>query len=324
MLKDTFKWHACVEKVETTPCGGKVEVSLLGYSDYPFGGCISIGGSGEALAKEIAYCMNNGTRDNTDMDVNSLYPTHPENKEWNDNTDLYRLMFNSTYWAEGQRKPTDKLIIGGMAMHADRHGHAFTLCNSRPNELNVSLQNYIEDVIFNDPATIVKWKDGTKTVVKVQEGDEFDPMVGLAMCIAKKAMGNQGNYFEVFKKWCEPWYKEKRIQEFNEVIMDGSIGEIFENIRKSLSRGFKEGLKVKTQESPVLGKVINCKEDGGGFTLTLDEGHHCIYCKHCERRNDIYLCMNPIIAINEIKAPQFMSCPEWEKMPEPKNETDEK
>ena len=42
----------------------------------------------------------------------------------------------------------------------------------------------IKNVIFNDPATIVFWEDGTKTVVKCQDGDEFDPEKGLAMAIA--------------------------------------------------------------------------------------------------------------------------------------------
>lgn len=59
----------------------------------------------------------------------------------------------------------------------------------------------ITNVIFNDPATIVFWADGTKTVVKCQEGDIYSPETGLAMAISKKALGNQGNYCEVFKKW---------------------------------------------------------------------------------------------------------------------------
>lgn len=59
----------------------------------------------------------------------------------------------------------------------------------------------IEKVIFNSPATIVLWKDGTKTIVKCGELDIYDPEKGLAMAISKKALGNQGNYFEVFKKW---------------------------------------------------------------------------------------------------------------------------
>ena len=58
----------------------------------------------------------------------------------------------------------------------------------------------IEKVIFNEPATIVLWSDNTKTVVKA-ENDTFDPEKGLAMAIAKKALGNQGNYYNTFKKW---------------------------------------------------------------------------------------------------------------------------
>ena len=45
--------------------------------------------------------------------------------------------------------------------------------------------NPIKKVIFNDPATIVFWKDGTKTVVKRQEGAEFDYEKGLAMAICR-------------------------------------------------------------------------------------------------------------------------------------------
>lgn len=59
----------------------------------------------------------------------------------------------------------------------------------------------IKDVIFNDPATIVLWEDGTKTVVKCQEGDTYSKELGLAMCISKKYLGNKGNFNEVFKKW---------------------------------------------------------------------------------------------------------------------------
>lgn len=59
----------------------------------------------------------------------------------------------------------------------------------------------IEKVIFNTPATVVIWKDGTKSIVKAGYGDIYDPEKGLAMAIAKKALGNKGNYYEIFKKW---------------------------------------------------------------------------------------------------------------------------
>lgn len=62
----------------------------------------------------------------------------------------------------------------------------------------------IEKVIFNNPATIVLWKDGTKTVVKSQPGDVFDEEKGLAMAISKRALGTNksgGNYYEQFRLW---------------------------------------------------------------------------------------------------------------------------
>lgn len=60
----------------------------------------------------------------------------------------------------------------------------------------------IKKVIFHDPATIVLWEDGTKTVVKCQEGDTYSKEIGLAMCMLKKYMGNKGNFNNVFKEYC--------------------------------------------------------------------------------------------------------------------------
>lgn len=65
----------------------------------------------------------------------------------------------------------------------------------------------IKNVIFNDPATIVMWSDGTKTVVKA-ENEPYDPEKGLAMAYVKKFEGNQGNYYNLFRKWL-PEKKER-------------------------------------------------------------------------------------------------------------------
>lgn len=67
----------------------------------------------------------------------------------------------------------------------------------------------IKNVIFNSPATIVYWVDGTKTVVKAQD-EPFDPEKGIVMAIAKKAFGNSGNYFNRVKKWTNQ-YNEKHV-----------------------------------------------------------------------------------------------------------------
>ena len=58
----------------------------------------------------------------------------------------------------------------------------------------------IKEVKFNYPATIVFWKDGTKTMVKLQEGDIFDSDKAIAMCFMKKMFFNEGKYYNEIKK----------------------------------------------------------------------------------------------------------------------------
>lgn len=85
----------------------------------------------------------------------------------------------------------------------------------------------IKKVIFNDPATIVFWSNGEKTVVKCQEEDVFDPEKGLAMAITKMALGNKGNYFKEIKKWLPKQDEE----ECNAITPQ----EVFEMIRNRCS-----------------------------------------------------------------------------------------
>lgn len=59
----------------------------------------------------------------------------------------------------------------------------------------------VQKVIYNNPATIVIWDDGTKTVVSCNEGDEYDRKIGLLLCFAKKLFGNGGKYNDVIRKW---------------------------------------------------------------------------------------------------------------------------
>lgn len=58
----------------------------------------------------------------------------------------------------------------------------------------------IESVIFHDPATIVYWKDGTKTVVKAQN-EKFDKEKGMLAAIAKKVYGNNGSFNNIIKRF---------------------------------------------------------------------------------------------------------------------------
>lgn len=94
--------------------------------------------------------------------------------------------------------------------------------------------NSIRKVIFNNPATIVLWSDGTKTVVKCNERDDFDPEKGLAMAICKKHFGG-GFYNDVFKKWIP--------EETPEIEIDGQItmtdiAEKFQRLAKAAKSVF--------------------------------------------------------------------------------------
>lgn len=56
-----------------------------------------------------------------------------------------------------------------------------------------------EKVIINNPATVIYWTDGTKTVVKCHKEDTFDAEKGIVMATLKKICGNTGSFNEYLK-----------------------------------------------------------------------------------------------------------------------------
>lgn len=112
----------------------------------------------------------------------------------------------------------------------------------------------IKNVIFNEPATIVFWEDGTKTVVKCQDGDIFDPEKGLTMAITKKVYGNKGNYCEEIKKWVNPYYAE--LEEADSIVDDflAKLRKSCEDINEKLGFGFNRSTEMTKEESKALFK----------------------------------------------------------------------
>ena len=53
-----------------------------------------------------------------------------------------------------------------------------------------SIDIKVTKVIYHNPATIVFWSDGTKTVVKCDKNDTYDPEKGFYIACAKKLFGN--------------------------------------------------------------------------------------------------------------------------------------
>lgn len=129
------------------------------------------------------------------------------------------------------------------------------------NELYSRRKHEIKKVIFNEPATIVFWADGTKTVVKCSKDDEFDPEKGLAMAIAKKFFGNENGYSKNIKKWVDI-YEDKDAgtnintgvigvvgNSFTDVISD-VVGDILRNIFEvhSPSKTFMGDINKNTEK----------------------------------------------------------------------------
>ena len=95
-----------------------------------------------------------------------------------------------------------------------------------------------KEIIYNDAATIVYWTDGTKTVVKCNENDEYSEYAGFVAAVAKKMYGgaNAINRLIDSKKVVhgsglgQPFRSEKTFEE----ILSGAAKKFTENIKNSL------------------------------------------------------------------------------------------
>lgn len=67
----------------------------------------------------------------------------------------------------------------------------------------------VSKIIFNPPATIVFWEDGTKTVVKCSAEDEFSEYYGFLAALGKKAYENNNQIKKLIDKKAE-WHENKK------------------------------------------------------------------------------------------------------------------
>ena len=68
----------------------------------------------------------------------------------------------------------------------------------------------IKEIIFHEPATIVYWKDGTKTVVKCNPEDSFDPEKGVFVAMLKKiGESDYSGWLDQIKPYIEKYYEKK-------------------------------------------------------------------------------------------------------------------
>jgi len=58
-------------------------------------------------------------------------------------------------------------------------------------------------IIYHNPATIVFWEDGTKTVVKCSPSETYNKYVGFCACLAKRIYGNNSRVNRIVKNGIE-------------------------------------------------------------------------------------------------------------------------
>lgn len=143
-------------------------------------------------------------------------------------SDRYTMMFNCINKNDlatkaGTLNTADKINIAGITDNATIRSSVI------PKPTNYLPE--IKNVKFNGPATIVFWTDGTKTVVKCQDGDDYSEEVGLAMCIVKKAFGNMSKHNDIFKKWCPSYDTETD---------DNYLSEAYKQFRNHILKTFNE------------------------------------------------------------------------------------
>lgn len=74
----------------------------------------------------------------------------------------------------------------------------------------------IDRVIFNDPATIVFWKDGAKTVVKCHPEDTFDEEIGFMCCYLKRILSSKE--YSKFCKYLNDIWEQKNNRLYREEL----------------------------------------------------------------------------------------------------------
>lgn len=162
-----------------------------------------------------------------------------EKLPWNPNKDVIRVSANNL------RIDIDRAIYTAMAIDYSRQSTERAEKNDivRFGMCNVSIRK----VIFNDPATVVLWSDGTKTVVKCGPEDTFDMEKGLAMAIVKKMAGNDNRFHKVFKQYTKKKKKEP-----------GFIGSI-----SDIMTGLNQAAAIATKTVHELAHMAAAKAERG-------------------------------------------------------------
>lgn len=122
----------------------------------------------------------------------------------------FQLADDGAFYAVG---PCPYFLTNNIALtRPDEHNRSL-----RPSEQKLTPYPQVKRVIYNDPATIVLWDDGTKSVVKCMDGEPFEKFAGFCAALAKKVFGSTSKA----KKVCGA--KEKHVKIETEESVDEEL-----------------------------------------------------------------------------------------------------
>ena len=78
----------------------------------------------------------------------------------------------------------------------------------------------VKKIIFSGPCTIILWEDGTKTIARVSDGDEFDPEKGVAVCFMKRILGHTDTNKLLRKALEQYWDERKAVDQIKEYLKE--------------------------------------------------------------------------------------------------------
>lgn len=168
-----------------------------------------------------------------DMDFGLGGFTEPSSYLHDDTIDAYKFALNAKYGID-----TDNIndMWPKVELLAAR-GNGKTFWSMKKWHDYLGLRPTVEKVIFNGPATIVLWTDGTKTVVKCED-EEFDKEKGLAMAITKRFLGTNksgSNYYDIFKKWI-PEEETVEVEHYDKIIKTEKEKETTNKVVKKVKK----------------------------------------------------------------------------------------
>lgn len=111
----------------------------------------------------------------------------------------------------------------------------------------------IERVIFNPPATIIIWTDGTKSVVKCQNNEPYDAEKGFALAYLKKLLGNDNTFNKEINKWVKytPPTEPTEVVEKPKDDMRFKTGDYAKIIKCLNGHEFEIGTVVRLEKSDI-------------------------------------------------------------------------